>query len=361
MAGDPMNPSPGEGKEIEARQREGREQEIPKPPQRYVSPFEGQSREEINEAIEIAAKWLRTGQKESSEKDISEEGAGIGHVYHPAPLKPEKDLPPIVLDMRGVEPPPPFRPRNPEETWVEYDHRKMQAAMDHYDREEKRLGRKLSDIQPEDPPPNPDGEPEGMGQGTLFEMEPPESCEDAARVPDEDEDEEESRDHLFGVFFEDHFVIQELIDAVKSALVRPGLAPTDIKALARLLLALQCLPEPLPGFSIEITLGRSFRNGESRFDFLSFDDARFEVGVEQFEIVDEETEGDSIRDTWFECWVGGYHERGGGSILWDWINTFSERLKESDLTLSIEDLSDDDVFDWDAEPDPALWDDAPSQ
>jgi len=172
--------------------------------------------------------------------------------------------------------------------------------------------------------------------------------------------EDDSRDHLFGFYTEDHFVIQNLIGALRGALTRPDLAPKDIRSLARLLLALQCLPAPLLGFSINLSLGNRYSNGESRFDEFSFDDDHFEIGTYSYVILDESIGGDSVSDRLFECQVGGYREQEDPLLFINWAESFAENMKDLEQTLSIEDMSDEDTFDWDTEPDPRLWDDAPS-
>ena len=189
----------------------------------------------------------------------------------------------------------------------------------------------------------------------------PEDSTDREFQDDSADSEMESRDHLFGFNGEDKYVLDELITGLRAAITKPNRPAKEIKALARLILALECLPAPMDGLSIDFSVGRRYSNGELSLHTLNITEDEFRVGTCRYVILDPSIGGDTESETWFECQVGGYRYQDGPFQFSEWVTQAVARIEDSEDEIAIEDMTDEGTFDWDAEPDSSAWDEAPSE
>ncbi len=79
---------------------------------------------------------------------------------------------------------------------------------------------------------------------------------------DENDDQNQDAQELFGLFAEDKLVVERLSDSVGRLLKRDGTTPEQVFHLAKLLHALRRLPLPTEGVAIDLSLGINHANGE---------------------------------------------------------------------------------------------------
>jgi hypothetical protein len=155
----------------------------------------------------------------------------------------------------------------------------------------------------------------------------------------------------FPLSIDDKPKIERLVKLVRSQLFR--MSPSDLRAAASVLFALERLPATIPG--VMVTFGFSQPNNDGNYGWvdiaISEDEFRLSEGEHFY---DPSVGGDTETRTKFETEVGGNRCRGD---IDDWLSVACV-IACAGGEIDAEDHSEHDEIDWEADVDPNSWDGA---
>jgi len=167
-----------------------------------------------------------------------------------------------------------------------------------------------------------------------------------------DEDESNPSPLIYGLFVEDHFIVESLITSVRKLLSRPNLSPYIISKLGVFLFGLERLPEVTEGISMGLSL-RYELNRESDWMDIRIDYESFSLHT-GFHTYDEGVGGDTSTTTVFEAFEGGSRE-GDSFAASEFAESFANLVSDPEREISISDDASDPFESWDLERDPTAW------
>jgi hypothetical protein len=182
---------------------------------------------------------------------------------------------------------------------------------------------------------------------------------DDAEVEETDTISEKTGPEQFGFLIEDRGLVIELAKIVRSLLQRPDITSELISHIGKLLFAMERLPLPTPGISIDLTMTYRF-NDESSFISLFMDDTEFRLSRGGY-VYDPAVGGDSYSENVFEVEVGDFRSSVELSEVSDWLDEFKRRALDKEQEIEVEFSGDDSQIPWDEELEADYWDNLNSE